>query len=62
MYVRYYKLPSITWFDKKYKLTLTKAPTTPKLVSLRYSNGRVLLVVCRKGYKKSGICAKKILK
>jgi hypothetical protein len=30
---------------------------TPKLVRRRYSNGRVLLVVPRKGYKKRGTCA-----
>ena len=38
-------------------LTFTNAPITPKDVSRRYSNGRVLEVVLRKGYKKSGICA-----
>lgn len=27
----------------------TNAPITPKLVNLRYSNGRVLLTVCRNG-------------
>jgi len=30
---------------------------TPRLVSRRYSNGRVLLVVLRKGYRNSGTCA-----
>ncbi len=29
--------------------TLTSAPTTPRLVNLRYSNGRDLLTVCRNG-------------
>jgi hypothetical protein len=28
---------------------LTKAPITPKLVNLKYSKGRVLLVVFKKG-------------
>lgn len=32
-------------------------PITPKLVRRRYSNGLVLLVVCRKGYKNKGIWA-----
>lgn len=32
-------------------------PITPRLVSRRYSKGRVLLTVCKKGYKKSGMCA-----
>lgn len=43
----------MNWFDH----TLTKAPITPKLVSLKYSKGLVLLTVCKKGYKKSGMCA-----
>lgn len=30
---------------------------TPRLVSRRYSNGRVLLTVCKKGYRKRGMCA-----
>ena len=37
--------------------TLTKAPMTPRLVNRRYSYGRVLLVVLRNGYRKSGMCA-----
>ena len=37
--------------------TLTSAPMTPKEVSLKYSNGRVLLEVFRKGYKNRGIWA-----
>lgn len=37
--------------------TLTKAPITPRAVSLKYSNGLVLFTVFRKGYKKIGICA-----
>ena len=36
---------------------LTRAPMTPREVSRRYSKGRDLEVVLRKGYKKSGICA-----
>ena len=36
---------------------LTKAPITPREVSRRYSNGRDLDVVFKKGYKKSGMCA-----
>lgn len=35
--------------------TFTKAPMTPKLVSLKYSNGLDLLVVLRKGYRYNGI-------
>lgn len=35
--------------------TLTKAPITPRDVRRRYSKGRVLEVVFRKGYKNSGI-------
>ena len=31
------------------ELTLTRAPMTPREVSLKYSNGRVLEVVLRKG-------------
>ncbi len=37
--------------------TLTSAPITPRLVRRRYSKGRVLLMVLRKGYRKSGMCA-----
>lgn len=33
------------------------SPMTPRLVSRRYSKGRVLLTVCKKGYRKSGMCA-----
>jgi len=33
--------------------TLTKAPTTPSEVSLRYSNDRPFDTVLRKGYRKS---------
>jgi hypothetical protein len=36
---------------------LTSAPMTPSDVRRRYSNGRDLDVVFRKGYKKSGIWA-----
>lgn len=39
------------------QLTLTRAPITPRLVSRRYSNGRVLLTVCRNGYRKRGTWA-----
>lgn len=35
--------------------TFTSAPITPKLVSLKYSNGLVLLVVFRNGYRYKGI-------
>lgn len=38
----------------------TMAPITPSDVRRRYSNGREDLVVCRKGYRKSGILAKTI--
>ena len=37
--------------------TFTSAPITPSDVSRRYSNGRVLLTVLRKGYRNSGTCA-----
>lgn len=37
--------------------TLTRAPMTPREVRRRYSKGRVLEVVFKKGYKKRGICA-----
>mmetsp|Transcript_18266 Transcript_18266/g.30019 ORF Transcript_18266/g.30019 Transcript_18266/m.30019 type:complete len:200 (-) Transcript_18266:70-669(-) len=37
----------------------TKAPITPRLVSRKYSKGRVLLTVFKNGYKKRGICAVK---
>jgi len=36
---------------------LTRAPMTPREVRRRYSKGRVLEVVFKKGYKKRGICA-----
>ena len=39
------------------RVTLTRAPMTPKLVNLRYSNGRVLLNVCRNGYRNKGMWA-----
>lgn len=35
--------------------TFTRAPMTPKEVSLRYSKGLLLVAVLRKGYKKSGM-------
>lgn len=38
-------------------LTLTSAPITPRLVNLRYSNGRVFDVVCKNGYRNNGIWA-----
>lgn len=41
---------------------LTSAPITPREVSRRYSNGRDLEVVLRKGYKKRGICAECVSK
>ena len=37
--------------------TLTRAPITPREVRRRYSKGRVLEVVLRKGYKNNGIWA-----
>ena len=37
--------------------TLTSAPTTPREVSLKYSNERPLLTVLRNGYKKRVIWA-----
>ena len=36
---------------------LTSAPITPRDVNLRYSKGRDLEVVLRKGYKNNGMCA-----
>lgn len=36
---------------------LTRAPITPRLVSRRYSNGLLLDVVLRNGYRKRGMCA-----
>lgn len=36
---------------------LTSAPITPRLVSRRYSKGRVLEMVLRKGYRNSGMWA-----
>ena len=36
---------------------LTRAPMTPRDVSRRYSKGRDLEVVLRKGYRNRGICA-----
>jgi len=36
----------------------TKAPITPKLVTLRFSKGFALFEVFRKGYKNNGIWAK----
>jgi hypothetical protein len=41
--------PDQTRKDHKGSLTLTRAPMTPSEVRRRYSNGRVLLVVLRKG-------------
>jgi hypothetical protein len=35
----------------------TSAPITPRDVSLRYSNDRVLVTVFKNGYKNNGICA-----
>lgn len=35
----------------------TKAPITPKLVTLRFSKGFALFEVFRKGYKNNGIWA-----
>ncbi len=36
---------------------LTKAPITPRLVTLRFSNDFDLLDVFKNGYKYNGICA-----
>ena len=36
---------------------LTRAPITPREVSLKYSKGRVLLTVWRKGYRYNGMWA-----
>jgi hypothetical protein len=36
-------------------LTLTRAPMTPKLVTLKFSKGFDLLVVLRNGYRKRGM-------
>ncbi len=41
----------------KLKYTLTKAPITPKLVTLRFSKGLPLLEVFKKGYKYNGMWA-----
>ncbi len=38
---------------------LDKRPNNTREVSRRYSNGRVLEVVFKKGYRKRGICATK---
>lgn len=38
-------------------LTFTRAPITPRDVRRRYSNGRVLLTVCKNGYRYSGMWA-----
>jgi len=39
---------------------LTSAPMTPRDVNLRYSKGRDFEVVLRNGYRKRGICARKV--
>lgn len=39
----------------------TRAPITPRLVTLKFSNGLVLLDVLRNGYKNRGICAREII-
>ena len=36
---------------------LTKAPITPRDVSLKYSKGLPLLTVFKNGYKNKGMCA-----
>lgn len=38
-------------------LTLTNAPMTPRLVNLKYSNGRVLFTECKNGYRNRGMWA-----
>lgn len=40
-----------------YRCTFTRAPRTPRQVSLRYSNGLDLQSVVRKQYKYDGKCA-----
>lgn len=40
-------------------LTLTRAPITPRLVNLKYSNDLVFDEVCRNGYRNNGTCANK---
>lgn len=61
--IRGYQIKSWSETDNiggvKIEGTFTRAPITPKLVNLRYSNGLVLLVVFKKGYKYKGICAAK---
>lgn len=39
----------------EFSFCLTRAPMTPKEVRRRYSNGRVLEVVLRKGYRNKGM-------
>ena len=49
-----------TWSKKEItseSSIFTSAPITPNDVSLRYSNGRFLLTVLRKGYRNNGMCA-----
>lgn len=43
--------------NEKHAQTLTRAPITPKLVSRKYSNGRWVWVVFKKGYRKRGTWA-----
>ena len=49
----------IQQLNEQGKNTFTNAPMTPRLVSLKYSNGLDLLVVLRKGYRYRGIWAAK---
>jgi len=51
-------LSSPYFFSFNYFITtLTRAPITPKLVTLRFSNGLALLEVLRNGYKNKGMWA-----
>ena len=49
------KITLLATQSKQERITFTKAPMTPKLVSLKYSKGLDLLVVLRKGYRYKGI-------
>ena len=53
--VDYNKIHNYTVSRHHQLFTFTNAPTTPKLVNLRYSNGLLLLTVWRNGYKNNGI-------
>ena len=44
-------MDSLVQVNFQAQITLTRAPMTPRLVSLKYSKGLVLLVVFRNGYR-----------